>query len=552
MSMYPQAIGPIPEETARIARAANPKGTLAMWLRDELGAIYTDEDFRDLYSERGQPALAPWRLALVTLLQYVEDLTDRQAAEAVRTRLDWKYLLGLELSDPGFDASVLTEFRQRLLAQGAEERLLDKLLLMCRQRGWLKAGGKMRTDATHVLAAVRSLHHLETVGETVRAALEELAQIASDWLASWMPEEWFKRYEGRMDSRRLPKKEAERKQLAEQIGRDGARLLAALSQADAPAAAQELESVQVLRQVWPQYYEEREGQSYWRDGPAQGAQEAIVSPYDTDARLAQKRDTAWCGYKVHLTETCEADLPELIVQVKTTLAPRPDVKETLDLQQELEQRQLLPDEHLLDGGYLESEVLVQHPPGLRIIGPVPPDTSWQAQEGKGYDVAHFQLDWAAQTATCPQGQQSRSWRERPDREGQIQVSFAKATCQACPVRTLCTKADHRELQLHLRVQLEALQHQRALQQTVEFRQAYALRSGVEATISQAVRRLPLRQSRYRGMPKVQLQEVVTATALNCLRLYAYVNGVPRGITWISHLARLKQRREQERAEQAAA
>jgi len=552
MSMYPQAIGPIPEETARIARAANPKGTLAMWLRDELGAIYTDEEFADVYPERGQPALAPWRLALVTLLQYVEDLTDRQAAEAVRSRLDWKYLLGLELTDPGFDASVLSEFRQRLLAQGAEERLLDKLLLVCRQRGWLKAGGKMRTDATHVLAAVRSLHHLETVGETVRAALEELAQVASEWLVSWMPEEWFKRYEGRMDSRRLPKKEAERKQLAEQIGRDGAQLLAALSQADAPTAAQELESVQVLRQVWPQYYEEREGQSYWRDGPAQGAQETIVSPYDTDARLAQKRDTAWCGYKVHLTETCEPDLPELIVQVNTTLAPRPDVKETLDLQQELERRQCLPDEHLLDGGYLESEVLVQHPPGLRIVGPVPPDTSWQAHEGKGFDMAHFQIDWSGQRVTCPQGQQSRAWRERPEREGQIQVSFAKAVCQPCPVRCDCTKADHRELQLQPQAAHEALQRQRALQQTAEFRQAYALRCGVEATISQAVRRLPLRQSRYRGMPKVQLQEVVTATALNCLRLYAYVEGVPRGLTWVSHLARLKQRREQERAEQAAA
>jgi transposase len=236
-------------------------------------------------------------------------LTDRQAAEAVRERIDWKYLLGLELSDCGFDASVLSEFRQRLLAQGAEERLLDKVLQVSQQRGWLKAGGKMRTDATHVLAAVRSLHHLETVGETLRAVLEDLAQEVPDWLLAWMPDEWFKRYEGRMDSRRLPKKEQERKQLAEQIGRDGALLLRVLAQADTPAAAQELASVQVLRQVWPQYYEEREGQLHWRDGPAEGAQETIVSPYDIDARRAQKRDTVWCGYKVHLTQTCEKDLP---------------------------------------------------------------------------------------------------------------------------------------------------------------------------------------------------------------------------------------------------
>ena len=545
MTMFPQPIGPIPEETRRIARAANPKGTLAIWLRDELGTIYTDEDFSDLYPERGQPALAPWRLALVTLVQYVEDLTDRQAAEAVRSRLDWKYLLGLELTDPGFDFSVLSEFRQRLLEQGAESRLLDKLLVVCRERGWLKAGGKMRTDATHVLAAVRSLHYLETVGETVRAVLEDLAQVASDWLVSWMPQEWFKRYEGRMDSRRLPKREAERQQLAEQIGRDGARLLGALAQADTPASAQELASVQVLRQVWPQYYEEREGQVSWRDGPAQGAQETIVSPYDTDARLAQKRDTAWCGYKVHQTETCEPDLPEVIVQVKTTLAPRPDVKETLELERELAQRHLLPEEHLLDGGYLESEVLVKHPPGLRIIGPVPPDTSWQAHEGKGYDVAHFQVDWANRTATCPQGHESHAWRQRPDREGQIIVTFAARVCQGCPVRTDCTKGRQREVQLQPQAQTEALQRQRAEQQTRAFRQRYALRSGVEATISQAVRCLPLRQSRYRGMAKVHLQQVVTATALNCLRLHAYVEGVPRGITWVSHLARLKRHREQE-------
>ena len=278
MTMYPQAIGPIPEETARIARAANPKGTLAMWLRDELGAIYRDEEFADLYPERGQPALAPWRLAVVTLLQYVEDLTDRQAAEAVRERIDWKYLLGLELSDAGFDHSVLSEFRQRLLAQGAEERLLEQVLVLCRQRGWLKAGGKMRTDATHVLAAVRSLHHLETVGETLRAVLEDLAEVAPDWLLSWMPEEWFKRYEARMDSRRLPKKDQERQQVAQQIGRDGALLLRAVEGSQTPDVVGELASVQVLRQVWGQYYEEREGQLHWRDGPAQGAQETIVSP----------------------------------------------------------------------------------------------------------------------------------------------------------------------------------------------------------------------------------------------------------------------------------
>ena len=173
MSMYPQAIGAIPAQTARVAQAACPQGTLAMRLRDALGELYQDQDFAALYPPQGQPAYAPWRLAVVTVLQYVENLSDRQAAIAVRERLGWKYALGLELTDPGFDYSLLSAFRTRLVNEQAEARLLDRRLEVCKQRGWLKAGGKQRTDSTHVLARVRSLSNLECVGETLRAVLNE-------------------------------------------------------------------------------------------------------------------------------------------------------------------------------------------------------------------------------------------------------------------------------------------------------------------------------------------------------------------------------------------
>src|SRR5258707_11547088 len=149
MSMYPQELGTIPAETARVARAAYPKGTLAMRLRDSLGGIYRDELFTGLFASRGRPAEAPWRLAVVLVLQYADGLTDRQAADAVRGRIDWKYCLGLSLEDSGFDASVLTEFRGRVVAGQTEAVLLDALLELCRERGWLKAGGKQRTDSTH-------------------------------------------------------------------------------------------------------------------------------------------------------------------------------------------------------------------------------------------------------------------------------------------------------------------------------------------------------------------------------------------------------------------
>lgn len=551
MTLFPQSIGPIPEETRRVAWQANPHGTVMMRLRDRLGTLFEDADFQALYSQRGQPAQAPWQLILVTIMQYMHNLSDRQAVEAVRNRLDWKYMLGLSVSDAGFDASVLAEFRQRLLELEGGQFILDKLLEVCRTEGWIKEHGKMRSDSTHVLAAVRCLHHLETVGETLRVVLDELAEVAPDWLLSWVPLAWAERYGARLENARLPKTLEKRQQLALQIGQDGQRLLEALQQPEVPQEALHVESLTLLRQVWSQYYEEREGQLCWGDGPHQPAQQTIVSPHDPEARIAVKRDTTWLGYKVHLTETCEPDLPELVVQVKTTLAPRPDVSMTLPLQEELGQRGLLPGEHLVDGGYVDAEVLCRSQQQMHLVGPVPPDTSWQARAKKGYDVAHFEVQWEQQRVICPQGQQSRSWRERPERGGQIQVSFAPAVCQACPVRSDCTQGRRRELQLQPQAMAQALQQRRAAQETPEFWQAYALRSGVEATLSQASRVLPLRQSRYVGKDKTHLQELLTAVALNCWRLDAYWQGLPRGITRVSRFGRLLAQHQQPAGQVAA-
>ncbi|MEM8505629.1 MAG: transposase [Cyanobacteria bacterium P01_D01_bin.1] len=178
--MYPLPIGSVPEQTALVAKAAFSKGNPYLTLRDELGSVFEDSDFEELFATVGQQSLQPWRTALVTILQFRENLSDRQAADAVRSRIDWKYLLGLELTDEGFSHSVLSEFRKRLIDNGQEQLLLDKLLLRCKERGLLKKRGQQRTDATRVLASIRKLNRLELVGETMRAALNELATVAPD------------------------------------------------------------------------------------------------------------------------------------------------------------------------------------------------------------------------------------------------------------------------------------------------------------------------------------------------------------------------------------
>jgi transposase len=257
MSLKILPIPPVPNETGRIACAAFPRGAVPMQLRDMLGTVYSDTDFADLFPTRGQPAEAPWRLALVTVLHYLEGLTDRQAADAVRGRLDWTYALSLEITDAGFDHTVLSEFRTRLVQGQAEQRLFALLLEQARVHGWLKARGRQRTDSTHVLAAVRALGRLECVGETLRHALTVLADVAPDWLrAQALPQEWVERYGRRVEEYRLPKSQAERQQCqqyANVVGADGWRLLDALEAPGTPAWLREVPAVQTLHRVWRQH-----------------------------------------------------------------------------------------------------------------------------------------------------------------------------------------------------------------------------------------------------------------------------------------------------------
>jgi transposase len=259
MSLHAEPVGPVPEETVRVARAAFPKGNVYLQLRDVLGIVYDDVSFKPLCAARGRPGACPWRLALVTVMHFAEGLADRQAAEAVRARIDWKYALGRALDDSGFHYSVLCEFRARLLGGGLENLLLEAVLTACRTQGLLRQRGRQRTDSTHVLGALRLLDRLEQVAETMRAALEAVAGTAPDWLRAHTPPEWFERYGRRVEEYRLPQAREAREEFARQVGEDGMRLLTDLTSPEAPPTLHDLAAVEVLRRTWAQRYLVREG-----------------------------------------------------------------------------------------------------------------------------------------------------------------------------------------------------------------------------------------------------------------------------------------------------
>lgn len=549
MSLESQQDGGVPELTTRVVRASFPKGTLAVRVREALGPLFTDGSFAEAFSARGRPAVSPGALALVSVLQYAEGLTDRQAADQVRARIDWKFLLGLELDDPGFDFSILSDFRARLIEHGLEEHVLDVVLARCSELGLLRAGGRQRTDSTHVLAAVRTLNRMEFVGETLRAALEALAAAAPAWLSSLVTADWANRYGARIDSYRFPKGENVRTEWAEQVGRDGFTILQAVYAPQAPAWLREVPAVQVLRRAWVEQYHRGGEGVRWREGKdLPPSRRRLSSPYDPDARYGVKRGSGWCGYKTHLSETCEPDTPHLITNVETTDATVDDAAMTETIHQHLDKRQMMPDEHVVDSGYVTAAHILaaRNDHGITLLGPVGADTCHSGRDEQTPDLtqAAFHVDWDTRTVTCPQGAVSASWSDQRKPSGTpiARVRFAFADCDPCPLRHRCTKAANskwgRQLTLLPREQQQILAQQRAEQQTEEWKARYDIRAGIEGTISQTVRRTRLRHTPYRGQAKTHLANVLSATAINVIRLDAWLHGTPMGKTRTSHLARL--------------
>lgn len=536
----------IPDATVQAAQRAFPNGNLYMTMRDVIGPIFTNPDFVDLYHTRGRPAEAPARLALVLVLMEIEQLSDAQAAEAVRARIDWKYALALELDDPGFDASILPDFRTRLLAQGAEERLLTLLLDTLADAGLLKARTRQRTDSTHVLANIRILTRLTLVAETMRHALNDLATVAPDWLRSQIAPAWGERYAVRVEEYRLPKEGKARLALVQAIGQDGFQLLTALHAPTTPPDLQVRRAIQTLRAVWIQQYYGPHDLRWREQADLPPHAQLITSPYDVEARFATKRETSWTGYKVHLTETCDEEAPHLITNVETSPATTNDVCMTDTIHTHLAERDLLPAEHLLDSGYVAADLLVssQQDHQVDLVGPVLADNSWQAHQADGLDVSCFAIDWERQVVRCPAGKCSRRWTEGHDKQGAgqaiIAIQFDPKDCRACPLRVRCTQAKDgpRTMKLRPREQHEALQVARKRQTTEAFKQLYAARAGIEGTLSQGVRAFGLRHTKYIGQAKTHLQHILIAIAINIVRVVAWIWDRPRATTRLSPFARL--------------
>ena len=549
MSLKPSLCQEVPKETKRITKSAFPKGNKYIHIRDSIGSIFKDKDFHDLFSQCGQPAISPWRLALVTILQFIEGLSDRQAADATRARLDWKYLLALELTDSGFDYSILSEFRKRLLASDAENRLLSILLDKFKQIGILQARGQQRTDSTHVLSSVRMLNRLELIGETMRAALNEIATIEPKWIQEVAPEHWYEKYKHRVENYRLPKGAQKKKEYAESVGSDGLLLFDLINSYEGHTYILELPKVKALKKTLDRHFVcnlETKEIFLKTNKEVSQSEDKIESPYDTEARFRTKRDKNWSGYMVHLTETCDENSNiNVITHVHTTAADVHDIKSIKTIQHDLAAMNIPPKEHIVDTAYISLEQLVKSKKDydIDLIGPPKETSNLRSKISGGYVLDSFSIDWKNEVVICPQGKKTSSWNTTSkSRPNSIIAVFSVKDCRICKARDLCIgskKSNRNSLSFPVQEYYEARNKLLKRLKTDDGKKLYDKRSGIEGTISQGVRTTNLRKSRYSGIRKTHLQEIAGAAAMNICRLGAWLENLPLAKTRKSSFYRLK-------------
>ncbi len=507
----------VPDDTAQLCQPLMQAGSPYRLIGDSYDEFVPYEDkFAVMYKDTGRGAVSPVLLSLVTVLQMLENVADRTAADYVVMRLDWKYALHLPLSYAGFHFSVLSDFRQRLMEHGKERLVFDYLVEQCLKLGFIKHRGKVRTDSTHILAVVERLQQVDLVTESLRIALKASHEAGPVWVERTLPAVFREQYQQPLNTYGMGDDETKRQLL--QAGRDGFWFLGQIDQS-APKEVRKLAAVATLRAVLSQQFPGGPDAPPAQRRPT--GSEVIESPHEPEARFATKRGQSHIGYKMQVTETYDDALPHMIVDMEPTSALANDSPELPNIQDRLQERQIVPSEQQTDQAYMSGENMARSAKqGIELMGVPLADTQGPA----GFRQADFEIDEAAQQARCPAGQASVVWSERPTDEGvpaQIYVRFSAQACQACPHFGVCTTSvQGRSLTLHPYRHL--LMERRAEAETEAFKERLHPRAGSEGTISELVRAHGMRQARYRGASKQRLQAYFTAAAANLKRLARFL------------------------------
>jgi transposase len=521
MCLKPQPPRAIPAATASLVAGLFDDGEVYQFIGDVLFDQFRDEDFADLYPPDGQPSISPVLLSFVTIFKALEDLSDRMTVYCLRFRFDWKFALHLPPEYKGFDHTVLSEFRKRLLTHEAESRVFNAIFAQLKQLGFYKQRGIQRTDSLSIYTHHRRLKRIELCVETMRTVIKELLHRAPDWTRTTLPTEWEERYAKRCKAERLS--DEERDSLSVIVGDDGAWLLDRLEQDDA-TDLRELRAVETLRDVWAVHYERGLGDHMrWTENTTRGGTEIVETPHDPDAHWASKRGQDWVGYKLQVTETDDADTPHLITDIAITPAAASDMGALDAIRERQAEQKTLPGERFVDSGYVCGENIKDgRPLGEDLIGPIRTTVTPQSKLPDGFSHADFQIDFELRQVTCPAGHTTPIISSGKSGD---QAGFSRKTCVACPLRARCCTGKKEGRALGFGPHYQETQAARQRQQTDTFKDEYrAHRSGVEGCLSALVRGHGIRTTRYVGQAKNNLHALFVGAAVNLARSAAWRSG----------------------------
>ncbi len=519
---FPKAI---PEETRQVVEPLLSEDNVYRLIGQEIEQMLDEAVLAEMYDEEGRPAINPIVLTLVTVFQFLEKLPDRLAAEMAVMRLDWKYALRQSLAWTDFHYADLCNFRKRLLKHGQEQVAFEQVVKYLRERGYLKAGGKQRTDSTHLLGAVMRLSRLELVWETLRVALRALVNADAPWTLRALPKSFVTTYSARQQDYRLSQEEVA--QAMRQTGQDGTWLWEQVVLQDRADLLELPEMVQ-LRRVWDEQFTRQPDGSTHPRPPGDMGGDVINSPHDPDVRYGDKGSRNWVGYKLQITETADTGAARFITDITVTSTIEQDNDSLTKLQPRLVDRQVVPAQQYVDQGYMSGDNLarsLEH--GIDLRGFIREGNVTKRPE---FRLSQFDIDLNQRRAICPAGKRSVKWATSKAEVANLiayHVSFGRQ-CQTCPFfgPDLCTdKASGRHLSVSRHhVLLQARRHEA---DTLAFQVEMHVRAGIEGTLSELVRAHGARRARYRGLAKNLLQALFIAAAANLKRLArTFTAGLP--------------------------
>ncbi len=493
-----------------------------MMFAKEIAPKFKDEDLKDSYSTKGRAAISPAFLCLVTLLQWHDNLSDTETVKACERRLDWKIALGLPLEGKDFfEASTLCYFRKRLLNNGKENFIFDKILGLCQEKGFVEKRKKQRIDATHIIKRLNRLSTTDLLFRSVQLVVKKVKKSDAHFYEEHIPEDIKERYSKTFSSFGLSKVSRVGKQ-AELI-EDGY-LLQSILEREEELSANVFEQLEIMHTIFREnviiHKKEINNKIFIEAEEIQSPKQTIVDPQDQSIQVGIKGKTKWVGSKCQIMETANQGEINFITGMIEQDAIEDDSKFHEKARGHNESHNLHPEKVYVDQNYMSGYAIREYRDNdQELMGYIRMDTSRRDEE---YKIKNFTIDIANRTAICPQGKESCSFNKQKD--GGWNARFDKQDCSICPVYQKCVKQTKSGIRtLRISPYYKEIYERREDRQDRAFRREMRVRAQIEGTISELVRFHNLRKIKYKNKNGRQLQCLLAGATLNVKRIIKAIN-----------------------------